>query len=52
MEGENDKETSIGFKVHESEKRRWMELAEKNGLSLSSFVRRGYEHSQARWKTT
>lgn len=41
MEGENDKETSIGFKVHESEKRRWMELAEKNGLSLSSFVRRG-----------
>ncbi len=41
MEGENDKETSIGFKVHESEKRRWMELAERNGLSLSSFIRRG-----------
>lgn len=41
MEGENDKETSIGFKVHESEKRRWMELAEKNGLSLSRFIRRG-----------
>jgi len=41
MEDEIDKETSIGFKVRESEKRRWMELAERNGLSLSSFVRRG-----------
>lgn len=41
MEGETDKETSIGFKVRESEKRRWKEIAERSGMSLSSFIRRG-----------